>query len=120
MLGTVTSQNGGLASISVGKQQIDTVSGLATGNKVTVLLRQEDIIISLLSMKNAPSSARNNLAAKIIKIFLQGSQIRVTVDCGFPLVALITRRSYEELGLGIGHEVIVSFKASSVHLIHRR
>ena len=118
--GMVTSQNGGLASVGIGKQQIDTVSGLASGNKVTVLLRQEDIIILLPSIQNAPSSARNNLAGKIVRVFPQGSQIRVTVDCGFPLVALITRRSYEELGLGVGQAVVVSFKASSVHLIHRQ
>jgi molybdopterin-binding protein len=43
----------------------------------------------------------------------------VTVDCGFPLVVMITRRSLEELGLGVGDRVVASFKASAVHVIPR-
>lgn len=120
LYGGVSSQSGGLASVNIGDKTIYVVSELAVGSKVTIFLRQEDITISLPLLKSAPSSARNNLAGKIVKSFPQGSQIRVTVDCGLPVVALITRRSYEELGLGLGKDVIVSFKASSVHLMHRR
>jgi molybdopterin-binding protein len=38
---------------------------------------------------------------------------------GFPLVVMITRRSLEELGLGVGDRVMASFKASAVHVIPR-
>ena len=31
-----------------------------------------------------------------------GPHVRVTIDCGFPLVALVTQRSVEEMGLGAG------------------
>jgi molybdopterin-binding protein len=66
-----------------------------------------------------PSSARNQLTGKIVKVFPFGSQSRVTIDCGVPLAAIITRRSWEELGLAIGKEVLTSFKASSVRLVPR-
>jgi len=46
--------------------------------------------------------------------------VRVAVDCGFPLVALITKQSLEDLQLRVGDEVVASFKASAVHLIPRR
>jgi len=46
-----------------------------------------------------------------------GSQVRVTVDCGFPLVAVITQRSRADMGLELGQKIIASFKASSIHLI---
>jgi molybdopterin-binding protein len=49
-----------------------------------------------------------------------GSTLRITVDCGFPLVAVITRRSWEDMRLDIGQKVIASFKASSVRLIPLR
>ena len=49
-----------------------------------------------------------------------GSTLRLTVDCGFPLVAVITRRSWEEMKLDIGQKIISSFKASSVRLIPLR
>jgi molybdopterin-binding protein len=48
-----------------------------------------------------------------------GAQVRVTVDCGFPLVSVITRQSQEELGLEVGAPVVATFKASAVHLISR-
>jgi molybdate transport system ATP-binding protein len=48
-----------------------------------------------------------------------GHQARVTVDCGFPLFALITKQSLEELGLQPGQEITATFKAHAVHLIPR-
>jgi molybdopterin-binding protein len=33
---------------------------------------------------------------------------------------LITRRSWEDMGLGAGQTVIASFKASSIHMVRRR
>jgi molybdate transport system ATP-binding protein len=41
----------------------------------------------------------------------------VMVDCGFPLVALVTRASADEMGLAEGTEVTAAFKASAAHLI---
>ena len=48
-----------------------------------------------------------------------GGQVRVVVDCGFPLVALITKQSLEDLELKVGDEAVASFKASGVHVIPR-
>ena len=52
-------------------------------------------------------------------MFPTGSQVRVTIDCGFPLVALVTRRSAEEMGLRKGTRVYATFKAVSTHVIKR-
>jgi molybdopterin-binding protein len=43
--------------------------------------------------------------------------VRVVVDCGFPLVAALTRRSVDDLGLAEGTPVTAAFKASAVHVI---
>ncbi|MDO8491553.1 MAG: ABC transporter ATP-binding protein [Dehalococcoidia bacterium] len=118
--GVVDSQGEGLASVNVKGRQVDAVSGLVAGSNVTLFLRQEDVTISLPQSRSAPSSARNQLAGKVDRVLPAGYQMRVTLDCGFPLVALITRRSWEELGLEVGREVTASFKASSVHLIPRQ
>ncbi len=117
--GMVSSQNNGLVSVSIEGQQLQAVSNLNVGTKVTVYLHNEDITISLPSPPMMSSSARNQLRSRIVRVFPIGSQLKVTVDCGFPLVALITRRSWEELGLELSQEVVASFKASSVHLIPR-
>ncbi|MDO8568458.1 MAG: ABC transporter ATP-binding protein [Dehalococcoidales bacterium] len=117
--GVVSSQVEGLASVSVGSHQLEVVSSLNVGTGVILFLRHEDITLSQ-SSRQGSSSARNRIAGKVTRLFLLGSQVRVTVDCGFSLVALITRRSLEEMGLAVGAEVTASFKASSIHLIPRR
>jgi molybdopterin-binding protein len=43
----------------------------------------------------------------------------VAIDCGFPLVALVTRRSVEEMALAEGAPVVASFKATAAHVIPR-
>ena len=117
MHGVVSSQTQGQALVDVEGVQFDIVSNLAAGTKTTMFLHDDDITISLPTVQTQLSSARNHFTGKVTKFFPTGSQIRVTVDCGIPLVALITRRSWEELGLKIGDTVIITFKASSIHLI---
>jgi len=43
--------------------------------------------------------------------------MRLVVDVGFGLVALVTRQAVEDLALAVGAEVDAVFKASAVHLI---
>jgi molybdopterin-binding protein len=43
----------------------------------------------------------------------------VTLDCGFALDAVITRRSREELNLVPGAHVTAAIKATSIHLVPR-
>jgi molybdopterin-binding protein len=46
-----------------------------------------------------------------------GPLTRVEIDCGVPLVALVTKRSAEELKLEKGSPVYATFKATGVHVI---
>lgn len=117
--GTVGSQDNGLALIDIEGLRLQAVSDLKAGSRVTIYLHYEDITINLPSMEPVSSSARNQFKGNITRIFPLGSQLKVTINCGFNLAAIITRRSWDELGLELGQEVIASFKASSVHLIPR-
>ena len=65
----------------------------------------------------AASSARNRLPGRISRIVTQGPLVRVSVDCGVPLIASIPRASAVEMGLAEGGDVVATFKASAVHLI---
>lgn len=120
MRGTVVAQKEGLAVVDVGGQKLESVSELPALTPVTLFLHDDDITLSLPQTEVKHSSARNRYSGKVVKTFVTGSQIRVTVDCGIPLVALITRRSYEELNLKTGQTVDLTFKASSIHLIPRK
>jgi tungstate transport system ATP-binding protein len=117
--GTIDSCDNGLVSVDIGGYQLQAVCDLTVGSKVTVYLHYEDVTIGLLSAKPVPSTARNRLRCKIVRTFPLGSQLKVTLDCGFILASVITWRSWEEMGLEISQEVEAYFKASSLHLIPR-
>jgi tungstate transport system ATP-binding protein len=117
--GVVAAQSGGLASIQVENHQIEAASELAAGTNVIVLLPFDDVTVMLPSAEKTTTSARNRLSGEVIRVFPIGSQVRVTIDCGFPLIALVTRRSAEEMGLKKGTQVYAAFKAVSTRVIKR-
>jgi tungstate transport system ATP-binding protein len=116
--GRVTGAKDGLVQVALDGMQAEAVGQAAVGRAVYLCLRPEDI--TLWPAGNVPaSSARNRLKGRITRLMPQGALVRVTVDCGLPLVALVTRSSAREMGLEPGLEVAASFKASAAHLILR-
>ena len=70
-----------------------------------------------LSPERRESSMRNQLDARVLEVAPSGVLTRVTVDSGgVELVAAITTRSAEDLGLEPGREVVAALKATAVHL----
>jgi molybdate transport system ATP-binding protein len=45
--------------------------------------------------------------------------MRIDLDCGFPLAALLTKQACEELALKPGDSVVALVKAPNVHIIPR-
>ncbi len=82
--------------------------------KVVATLHAEDVI---LSREPFASSARNCLPGTVSGVVPFGSTVRVTLNVGFPLTALLTRESCRELHLESGSRVYATFKASAVHVI---
>jgi tungstate transport system ATP-binding protein len=109
---------GGLARLEVAGHVIEAVVRGPLAPDLLACLRPEDVVLAPPDGVMT-SSARNRLPGVVTRVVPAGAQVRVTVDCGFPLVAMVTRRSLEELGLGVGDRVVASFKASAVHLIPR-
>lgn len=113
--GRVEAEENGVNLIAVGEARVAASGELAMGAGVLVCLRPEDI--TLLSEQPSASSARNHLWGTISRVGGAGRLIRVEIDCGFPVVALVTRLSAEELDLQAGARIVAVFKASAVHLI---
>ena len=65
------------------------------------------------------SSARNRWPGRVVSLVDEGALVRVELDCGFPLVARLTRQGVEELSLAPGREIVALVKAPGVHLIAR-
>ncbi len=81
--------------------------------KLHASVRPEDILIS---PKPLHSSARNSFGGIIAHIADRGSTIYLTVNLPPDFICLITRRSFEEMGLAEGQKVYITFKASAIHI----
>lgn len=114
--GMVASSEGGVISVNIGGGVVEAIFDCAVGEKVVLGIRPEDVILALSPLS---SSARNSFAGEVEWLISEGPLSKVKLDCGFPLVALVTRRSAAELGLEMGKQVHVTFKATGVHVIKR-
>jgi molybdate transport system ATP-binding protein len=115
----VTGASNGLMSVAIGGVEIQVAErdGVGVGADVYACIRAEDV--TLETARPAHASTRNHLGARVVAITAEGPIDRVTLDCGFPLDALITRQAREELRLGPGDRVTAAIKATSVHLVPR-
>jgi len=88
----------------------------AAGDGVLLLIAPDDVVIS---RQHGSSSERNALTGRITAIESIGRRVRITLDCGFPLVAHVTHQAARELSLAKGETVTASFKATVPHLLVR-
>ena len=121
--GMVTAVKDGVAVVDTGACRVeatlpeDGARSIAPARPVLCCLRPGDVTLWSAGSLGPSSSARNRLDGRITGLAPQGSTVRVTIDCSFPLVALITRASADEMALEEGQQVTAVFKASAVHLI---
>jgi tungstate transport system ATP-binding protein len=115
--GVATANNEGIVTVNLGGNTIEAVSNWPAGKEVLACVRPEDITLALSRIQ---SSARNSFQARVVRLTAVGPLSRVELDCGFRLVALVTRISAEELNLHVGSEVYATFKATGVHILERK
>jgi len=85
--------------------------------KAYVCIRAEDVI--LVPDALSPASARNRFPATVVSIELAGPLLRVELNCGFPLKALLTPSAAADLRLQPDTRVGVLIKAPQIHLLPR-
>ena len=102
----------GVSTINVEKLNLRFTEPIE--GRATVHVRPQDIILS----KNwIETSARNQYRGLIVGIEEKNGIVMVSIDVGIVFRAQITRKSFDEMGLSLGREVNISFKASSVILL---
>jgi molybdate transport system ATP-binding protein len=114
---TVLSREGGLLTVQVGASHLQCVDSgelPSASIPVYVCIRAEDV--TLTREPPQTSSARNRIPGCVRSVILEGPLARVELDCGFPLVAVITAQSAAELQLRDGEALSAIVKATSVHL----
>lgn len=107
----------GLATVQVGTVQLLAVEPSIPSRLVDVCIKGEDV--ALRSGPSGSTSIRNQIDASVVSLTREGPLIRVELDCGFGLTALITRPACDELQLRIGSTVTAMVKAPAIHLIPR-
>jgi molybdate/tungstate transport system ATP-binding protein len=112
--GRVLSREKGLLRIEAEGKVLEAAGEVEVGDMVHVGLRPENIV---LSKTFTQSSIRNSLKGTVIEVQSLGALVRVRMDCGPLLNALVTRQSAEEMGLAPGVPVYAQFKASSIHVL---
>lgn len=81
--------------------------------EVKLSIRPEDIILSL---EPFTSSARNIFKGKVVDLVANATGVKVVLDIGIPLVALITKKSMEAMHITLGGELYAVFKTMSIHV----
>jgi tungstate transport system ATP-binding protein len=113
----VVGEGAGLVVVEAGGRKVEVVGSAAPGQQVRLCIRPEDVTLAHPEEGLGLSSARNHLSGTVARLARAGAGVRVVVDCGFPLVATVTARSVEDLGIGEGTPIVAVFKASAAHVI---
>ena len=117
--GQVLCVESGLVTVAVGAARLMAFDPefLPETGEVYACIRAEDVV--LMKGQEASSSARNRLSGRVVSVNKEGPLVRVGIDCGFPLTALLTRQAGDELALKLEDTVIALVKAPHIHLIAR-
>ena len=116
----VVSSQDSLSVLRAGDHTVEVAQPAIPGQWVRLCLRPEDVTVTPAATAHATSSARNHLPGRVARLGPSAGQVRVLVDCGFPLVALVTHRSAADLGLREGADIVAHFKATAGHLLPAR
>ncbi|HBA60871.1 MAG TPA: hypothetical protein DCZ92_08635 [Elusimicrobia bacterium] len=114
--GEVTAKSDNLCSVRAGENTLEVISACAPGDKVLVCVRPEAVSVSWTV---EASSVRNHFRGKVLAAVPRRLEYEVSIDCGFRIIAAMTRQSVEGMRLKPGDEVYASFKATAAHLIKR-
>jgi len=110
----IVSRAGGLVRLRVGGAALECLDGGESG-PVLVSIRAEDV--ALTRDAAGASTQRNRLRGVVRAVAIEGPLARIEMDCGFPLVALVTAQSASDLNLRAGDSLTAIVKTTSVHLI---
>jgi molybdate transport system ATP-binding protein len=113
----VVGRDAGLVQVEVGAARILAVDPGHLESEVFACIRAEEVLLE--RAPGAVTSARNQLPGTVTSMTPEGPLVRVTLDCGFRLVALVTRPGAEQVGLEVGSPVAALVKAPAIRLVPR-
>ena len=107
----------GIVTVAVGEVKLVAVTeGFPPeATEAHVCIRADDVMLVADALPQA--SARNRFSATVVAVEREGPLVRVDLDCGFTLKALLTPQAAAEMKLQPRAAVGVLIKAPHIHLI---
>jgi molybdate transport system ATP-binding protein len=117
LVGRVASAENGLARVVVSGRTITAGSSAPEGQETVLCIRAEDVTIALHDAVDV--SASNRWSAIVRSGTVEGPFVRVVLDCGFRLSALVTRDTWRRLALKPGDPAWAMVKATTIRALSR-
>lgn len=124
--GRVTGQASGLVQIDCGEirleaegdSEADSVGDSVVGEEVYVAVRPEEIDLRAGGSPALDDSC-NVISGRVTKTVPAETHYRVEIDCGVPVVAVVSRATFREMPFQAGQRVQATFAARAAYLIRR-
>ncbi len=117
--GRVLECHNGELILSVSGKQFHALGQARPNEEVNCCIRPENVKVRPPDDVEAGNN-KNLLVGRITHIYSMGPFVELHLDCGFPLLSLVTPESLAESGLGEGEEVCVSFNPAAVHILPKQ
>ena len=114
LAGRVRERRDGRILVAAEGHAFEVAAAGEPGERVQLALRPEDV---RLARAGAATGAANCLMGRVAHVVPAPLHVRVVVDCGMPVVAVVTHRIAADLALAPGMPVTVSFAPESPHVL---
>ncbi|NLT66639.1 MAG: ABC transporter ATP-binding protein [Acidobacteria bacterium] len=115
--GRVISRERDGLSVAVSGRVLHSAGDAQPDEIIECCIRPENVTIDNPDAAGAGNT--NRFSGTVTHIYSSGPFVKVSLDCGFHLTALVTREAFSDLRLSEGTQVSASFRPSSVHVIRR-
>jgi molybdate transport system ATP-binding protein len=112
--GRVLSAANGRATVALGTARLTALAGGAMPAECYACIRAENV--TLTTDATAADSA-NQLSGRVRAVLREGPMVRVELDCGFPLAALVPHQVWRAFAVREGDPVTAQVSQEAVHLI---
>lgn len=92
-------------------ESVDIAVSTDKQGNINALIHPDSIVLSSEPLK---SSMQNVFCGHISKLIKDDDKVKVWVDIGVELCSIITQKSLREMGLSVGDDIYLEFKASAV------
>ncbi len=103
--------------VSTTRALLVPIPGAVTGQRIRLSVEPRHVSLELAGGTVPTASPRNRLQGTVVALAPSDGLLRVTVDAGIEVAALVTPSAAQELGLAAGTEVVACFKAAAIEVL---